>query len=243
MKKEEEDNLISIPSILMNVAFMKLNEELEDLKNQQKKISETMCRSMLLALDAKDQYTYQHSTRVAYYSLTLGRELSLDEAQLYQLEMAGLFHDLGKIGTPDSILNKPTRLNEEEFEIMKLHPVRSGEILEGFKDFKEVAKIVRHHHERFDGRGYPNGLKGEDIPIFSRILLIADTFDAMTSSRAYRKGLSYSTAFAELEEFSGSQFDPGLVLLFIDGMKKEESNKEKTFHLRIIGKDIEKKAA
>ena len=112
MKKEEEDNLISIPSILMNVAFMKLNEELEDLKNQQKKISETMCRSMLLALDAKDQYTYQHSTRVAYYSLTLGRELSLDEAQLYQLEMAGLFHDLGKIGTPDSIFNKPTRLNE-----------------------------------------------------------------------------------------------------------------------------------
>jgi putative nucleotidyltransferase with HDIG domain len=241
--KKEEDNIISIPTILMNVAFMKLNEELEDLKKQQKKISETMCRSMLLALDAKDQYTYQHSTRVAYYSLTLGRELSLDENQLYQLEMAGLFHDLGKIGTPDSILNKPTRLNEEEFEIMKLHPVRSGEILEGFKDFKEVAKIVRHHHERFDGRGYPNGLKGEDIPIFSRILLIADTFDAMTSSRAYRKGLPYSTAFAELEEFSGSQFDPGLVMLFIDGMKKEEKNKEKTFHLRIIGKDIEKKAA
>jgi HD-GYP domain-containing protein (c-di-GMP phosphodiesterase class II) len=106
-----------------------------------------------------------------------------------------------------------------------------------------VAKIVRHHHERFDGRGYPNGLKGEDIPIFSRILLIADTFDAMTSSRAYRKGLPYSTAFAELEEFSGSQFDPGLVMLFIDGMKKEEKNKDKTFHLRIIGKDFEKKAA
>ncbi len=241
--KKEENNIISIPSILMNVAFMKLNEELEDLKVQQKKLSESMCRSMLLALDAKDQYTYQHSTRVAYYSLTLGRELRLDENQLYQLEMAGLFHDLGKIGTPDSILNKPTRLNEDEFEIMKLHPVRSGEILEGFKDFKDVAKIVRHHHERFDGRGYPNGLKGEEIPVFSRILLIADTFDAMTSSRAYRKGLSNSIAFAELEEFSGSQFDPGLVSLFIKGMQTEEKKKEKTFHLRIIGKDIEKIAA
>lgn len=243
MKKKEENNVISIPSILMNVAFMKLNEEIQELKKEQKKNSETMCRSMLLALDAKDQYTYEHSTRVAYYSLTLGKELGLSETQLYDLEMSGLFHDLGKIGTPDSILNKPTRLNEEEFEIMKLHPIRSGDILEGFKDFKEVAKIVRHHHERYDGRGYPNGLKGEDIPLFSRILLIADTFDAMTSSRAYRKGLPYSTAFSELEEFSGSQFDPGLVSLFIEGMLKEEKNKEKTFHLKIIGKDFEKKAA
>ena len=241
--KKEESNVISIQGIMMNVAFMKLNEEVEELKKQQKKLSETMCRTMLLALDAKDQYTYEHSTRVAYYSLILGRELDLNELKLYELEMSGLFHDLGKIGTPDSILNKPTRLNEEEFEIMKQHPVRSAEILGGFKDFQEVAKIVKHHHERFDGRGYPNNLKGEKIPLFSRILLIADTFDAMTSSRAYRKGLSYSTAFAELEEFSGSQFDPGLVSLFIEGMKKEELSKEKTFHLKIVGKDFEKKAA
>ncbi len=241
--KKEDDNVISIPSIVMNVALMKMNEEIEELKKQQKKISESMCRSMLLALDAKDQYTYEHSTRVAYYSLTLGKELQLDENQMYELEMSGLFHDLGKIGTPDSILNKPTRLNEEEFEIMKQHPVRSGEILQGFKDFKNVAKFVRHHHERYDGRGYPNGLKGEEIPLFSRILLIADTFDAMTSTRVYRKGLANTIAFAELEEFSGSQFDPGLVPLFIEGMKKEEKKKEKTFHLKIIGKDFEKQAA
>jgi len=241
--KKEDDNVISIPSIVMNVALMKMNEEIEELKKQQKKISESMCRSMLLALDAKDQYTYEHSTRVAYYALTLGKELQLDENQMYELEMSGLFHDLGKIGTPDSILNKPTRLNEEEFEIMKQHPVRSGEILQGFKDFKNIAKFVRHHHERYDGRGYPNGLKGEEIPLFSRILLIADTYDAMTSTRVYRKGLSNTVAFAELEEFSGSQFDPGLVSLFIEGMKKEESKKEKTFHLKIIGKDFEKQAA
>jgi putative nucleotidyltransferase with HDIG domain len=241
--KKEDDNVISLPSIVMNVAFMKMNEEIEELKKQQKKISESMCRSMLLALDAKDQYTYEHSTRVAYYSLTLGKELQLDENQMYELEMSGLFHDLGKIGTPDSILNKPTRLNEEEFEIMKQHPVRSGEILQGFKDFKNIANFVAHHHERYDGRGYPNGLKGEKIPLFSRILLIADTFDAMTSTRVYRKGLAKTVAFAELEEFSGSQFDPGLVSLFIDGMKKEEEKKEKTFHLKIIGKDFEKQAA
>ncbi len=222
---------------------MKLNEEINELRKQQRKLSESMCRSMLLALDAKDQYTYEHSTRVAYYSLILGKELGLNEEQMYELEMSGLFHDLGKIGTPDSILNKPTRLNEEEFEIMKNHPVRSGEILQGFADFQNVAKYVKHHHERFDGRGYPNGLKGEDIPLFSRILLIADTFDAMTSSRAYRKGLANSIAFAELEEFSGSQFDPVLASLFIEGMKKEEKKEEKTFHLKIIGKDIEKKAA
>jgi putative nucleotidyltransferase with HDIG domain len=241
--KKEDDNVISLPSIVMNVAFMKMNEEIEELKKQQKKISESMCRSMLLALDAKDQYTYEHSTRVAYYSLTLGKELQLDENQMYELEMSGLFHDLGKIGTPDSILNKPTRLNEDEFEIMKQHPVRSGEILQGFKDFKNIANFVKHHHERYDGRGYPNGLKGEEIPLFSRILLIADTFDAMTSTRVYRKGLANTVAFAELEEFSGSQFDPGLVSLFIEGMKKEEKKKEKTFHLKIIGKDFEKQAA
>jgi len=239
MGKSDPNNIISITDLTL----IKQSEEIENLKEQHRKTCEMACRTILQALDAKDHYTYNHSTRVAWYSLNLGREMGFKENELYDLEMAGLFHDVGKIGTPDSILNKPTRLNEDEFLIMKEHPVKSAEILAGFKDFKTVSKIAKHHHERFDGRGYPDGLKGDEIPLFSRIILISDTFDAMTSSRPYRKGLDYQVAYDELDEFSGTQFDPELVKFFIKAMEKEEGKNETTFFLKIIDKNFDKKAA
>ncbi|RLA64004.1 MAG: HD-GYP domain-containing protein [Epsilonproteobacteria bacterium] len=239
MGKSDSNNIIS----LTELTLIKQSEEIRSLKEEHRKTCEMACRTILQALDAKDHYTYNHSTRVAWYSLNLGREMGFKESELYDLEMAGLFHDVGKIGTPDFILNKPTRLNEDEFLIMKEHPVKSAEILAGFKDFKTVAKISKHHHERFDGRGYPDGLKSDEIPLFSRIILISDTFDAMTSSRPYRQGLPYQVAFDELQEFSGSQFDPELVKLFIKAMAKEEKKNESTFFLKIIDKNFNKKAS
>jgi putative nucleotidyltransferase with HDIG domain len=212
-------------------------------KSVNRELCEMSINCMLKALKASDEYTYGHSLRVAYYSIALGEELGLSEEELYKLEVSGLFHDIGKIGVPNEILNKPARLNEGEFLQMKRHPEMTAEILEGFKPFDEIAKFAKHHHERFDGRGYPAGMKGEDIPYYSRIILIADTFDAMTSTRPYRKGLPYQTAFDELVEFSGSQFDPDLVKSFISAMTKENNKKEETFSLHIINGEFKKDAA
>ncbi len=220
-----------------------LEQENYALKLEQKKICEMAARTILHALDCKDHYTYGHSTRVAYFSLTLGKEIGLNEDELYDLELSALFHDIGKIGVPDSVLNKPSRLTEDEFVQMKSHPEKSFEILQGFTHFEKVATFAKYHHERWDGRGYPDGLAGEDIPLFSRIILIADTFDAMTSTRVYRKGLDYEVAYEELEEFSGTQFDPDLAKAFIRAMKKEESKQEKTFTLTIIDGLFKKDAA
>lgn len=239
----KKNNVISIPEIVTNVTLLKLTHDVEELKLQQRKICEQAVKSMLKALDAKDHYTYGHSMRVAFYSISLGQEMGLSEDELYDLEMAALFHDIGKIGVPDSVLLKPSRLTEEEFDEMKLHPSKSWEILKDFEVFQDVARYAKHHHERYDGRGYPDALKGEEIPFFSRIILIADTFDAMTSTRPYRKGLSYDVAFSELQEFSGSQFDPDLVVHFINAMKKDQAKQEKTFSLRIVEGMFEKDAA
>jgi putative nucleotidyltransferase with HDIG domain len=222
---------------------MSLAGRIEDLKDENHKISEMAARAILKALDAKDSYTYGHSMRVCYFSMVLGRELNLSDWQMYELQLAALFHDIGKIGTPDSILNKPTRLTADEFDIMKQHPTQSYEILKGFKTFEKVAKHAKHHHERYDGRGYPDGLKGDEIPFYARIILIADTFDAMTSTRVYRKGLSYEVSFNELIEFSGSQFDPQLVEHFINGMKKEQAKNEDKFYIPLMNESYDKNAA
>lgn len=181
-----------------------------------------LAQILLKALKYKDNYTYEHSLRVAFFSLQLGKQAKLDEQELYELELGALFHDIGKIGIPDNILLKPQRLEQVEFEKMSQHPTYSEEILKLYPRFQMASKIVRHHHERYDGKGYPDGLKGEDIPLASRIVLIADTFDAMISDRPYRKGLSYDVAFEELEEFSGSQFDAKLVSYFIKALRTGE---------------------
>lgn len=210
---------------------------------REKKVYEQAARAILYALDCKDHYTYGHSMRVAYYALCLGRAIGLSDEQLYELELASLFHDIGKIGIPDAILLKPQRLEEEEFQIMKKHPEISGEILRQLDGFKQVALYARHHHERYDGRGYPDGLKGDEIPLCSQIILIADTFDAMTSTRPYREKLSQEMAFEELLEFSGGQFNPRLTEVFIDCMKKEIKNNSEEFYLKVMQKSFKKEAA
>jgi putative nucleotidyltransferase with HDIG domain len=224
-------------------SVIELAKQIESLKTENQKMYEMTARTILKALDCKDQYTYGHSMRVCYFSMVLGKAYGLNDEEMFELQLAALFHDIGKIGTPDSVLNKPTRLNDEEFKIMKEHPVNSWKILSAFEGFEKIAKGARHHHERFDGRGYPDQLKGEEIPLSARIILIADTFDAMTSTRVYRRGLPYQVAYDELIEFSGTQFDPALVPVFIEAMKREEKKNEKTFYIPLMDQVFNKDAA
>ena len=214
-----------------------------NIKQVRKEYFELSIKTLLSALKCKDDYTWGHSLRVAYLCVSVGREMNLTEDEIYELEVSALFHDLGKIGVPDSVLKKPSRLTDDEFLEMKLHPSKSYEILQDFPIFKNMAINAKYHHERYDGRGYPEGLKGEDIPLFSRIILIADTFDAMTSTRPYRKGMPFEVAFNELREFAGTQFDASIVEKFITCMTKEQGKNEETFRRQVINGDFKKDAA
>jgi putative nucleotidyltransferase with HDIG domain len=180
-------------------------------------------RAIISTLEEKDSYTHGHSIRVSEYAVLIAQEIGLDDMEVREVELSALFHDIGKIGVPDSVLLKPARLSRAEFEIMKSHPVRSARILENVSSLKNLIPGIKFHHERFDGLGYPEGLKGEAIPLFARIILIADTFDAMTSTRPYRLALDKEVAFEELRKCSGTQFDPLLVDAFLCGMRKKDS--------------------
>ncbi len=179
-------------------------------------------RSIISALEAKDPYTYGHSLRVAEYALLMGRALKLSQPDLILLELGALLHDIGKIGTPDHILLKPGPLTTQEFEVMKKHPVQSAEILSHIELLKEVVPIVRSHQERVDGKGYPDHLKGDDIPLLCRIVYIADAFDAMTSDRPYRKAWENEKAYQELMNCADIQFDGKLVKIFVEEHKKKK---------------------
>jgi HD-GYP domain-containing protein (c-di-GMP phosphodiesterase class II) len=179
--------------------------------------------TLLQALKERDPYTYGHCRRVARNARLLAQAAGLDDHQQRIIEYSSLFHDLGKIGIPDSILLKPSRLNEAEEAIKRAPPLKSVEILKPLERvpfFRSTLPGVRHHHERVDGAGYPDGILGEHIPLTARILLIADTFDAMTSTRPYRKGLDFDYAYKELKQFSGRQFDPQLVQIFLKAHPK-----------------------
>lgn len=219
------------------------NDLIEKLNFEKQQIAEQATKTIMKTLFLKDNYTYHHSLRVAYYSMITGEEAGLKQEDLYELELSALFHDIGKIGVPDEILKKPFRLNEKEFKVMKNHPDQSFEILNDFTLFGNIATNARLHHERFDGRGYPLGLKGEEIPFSSRVILIADSFDAMTSDRPYRKGLPFHVAFEELVANSGTQFDPQLVEHFISAINKKDVEKSSSFYLPILDINFSKKAA
>jgi diguanylate cyclase (GGDEF)-like protein/putative nucleotidyltransferase with HDIG domain len=172
-----------------------------------------MVNSLAETVDAKDSYTMQHSKNVSEMAGNIARAAGFSEEAVRKIEAAGLLHDIGKIGVPDNILNKPGRLTDDEMLIIKNHPVTSSHIIES-TSLKDLAQIIRAHHERWDGMGYPDGLKGEDIPVESRILALADTYDAMTTDRPYRKGCSIDEAIAEVEKCAGSQFDPHFAEIF-----------------------------
>ena len=239
----KKNNVFELPSMSTTLSLIGMSSQVEALKAENKKISEQAARTILRALDAKDSYTFGHSMRVAWFSLVTGRELGLTDEDMHELELSAIFHDIGKIGTPDAVLNKPSRLSEEEFHVMKQHPEQTYQILKDFTHFEKIAMNARFHHERFDGKGYPLGLKGEDIPVAARIILIADTFDAMTSTRPYRKGLPYEVAFEELIQFSGTQFDPKLVRMFVEGMRKEALKGEEEFFIPLMESRFKKNAA
>jgi putative nucleotidyltransferase with HDIG domain len=168
-------------------------------------------RTMVNVLEQRDSYTAGHSRRVTEIALAIAVRLGLPEAERKTLRLAGLIHDVGKIGIEDTILRKPGRLNDEEYAAIRTHPDRGVQIIEPLDFLRGTIPIIRHHHECFDGRGYPAGLAGEAIPLGSRIIAIADTYDAITSSRAYRRARSEAEALAEFERCSGTQFDPELV--------------------------------
>lgn len=171
-------------------------------------------KALVQALETRDFETHGHSERVVTFSLRLGHELGLEKECLRDLELGALLHDIGKIGVPDAILRKPAKLNPEEWDKMKLHPLHGQKILRNIKFLEGAAQIVAQHHEKWDGSGYPYGIRGEDINIGARIFAVVDAFDAMVSDRVYRKGRPYKDALEELERCAGTQFDPLIVEAF-----------------------------
>ena len=174
-------------------------------------------------LDLKDLNTGVHSTRLAEWALHVASELELEGSDLVDIETAALLHDIGKIGIPDAILNKPGKLTAEEYDLMKKHPEYGWAVLRQVPRMERASLLILHHHESYDGRGYPGGLKGKEIPTGSRIVSVIDSFDAMVSNRPYRNGLPFEEAERRLLEASGTQFDPDVVKIFLPLARAEMS--------------------
>jgi adenylate cyclase len=215
-----------------NVELMNFNKTLEEkvakrtieLKDAYGKMNKTFLdtiQSLALAIEAKDPYTKGHSERVSIFSVELAKKLKLSHKDEWNIQVAGILHDIGKIGIDEAILNKPGKLTPEEYEKVKKHPIISLKILEPIEFLDEIKPLILHHHEWYDGNGYPEGLSGNDIPLGSRILSVADTVEAMISNRAYRKALSIDKVINELKHFSGTQFDPTLANAFIQMLEQE----------------------
>lgn len=185
-----------------------MNEELNQSYN------ETL-HALVKALDTRDNETGGHSERVTIMALTIAKQMKLDEKKIQQIHWGALLHDVGKIGIPDNILRKPGKLTDEEWEIMRSHPQTGYEMLKDIPFLAPALDVVLHHHERFDGAGYPSGLAGKDIPLSARIFSIADTFDAMTNDRPYRKALTHDEAVTEIKRCVNQQFDPIVVDAFL----------------------------
>jgi len=178
--------------------------------------------ALAATVDAKDSYTYGHSRKVSEYAIAIAETMKLPAEKIHSIRSAGLLHDIGKIGVPDSILNKNSSLSSDENELIKTHPKMGEEILKHVIDLTSCIPGILHHHERFDGAGYPAGLTGEKIPIEARILSVADAYDAMVSPRPYRKQLSLQEAIDELKRCSGTQFDPEIVDAFVKVIQKND---------------------
>jgi len=192
-----------------------------NLYERLEKLFRSIIDALIKSLEARDEYTKGHSERVRIYSTRIGIAMGLSKKDLKRLQLSAILHDIGKIGIPDSVLKKPDKLLSEEYEIIKKHPVIGYEILKSVEDFEDVLEGVKYHHERFDGNGYPEGLKGKDIPLFARIIAIADTLDAIASDRPYRKGAPFEVALEEIKKGKGTQFDPEIVDVFLHSISEE----------------------
>jgi response regulator RpfG family c-di-GMP phosphodiesterase len=209
---------------IADTASVAINNQIKGIKLQESYFA-TM-KSLALALDAKDRYTAGHSDSVQKHSVRIAREMGVSQEEIGNIERAGALHDIGKIGIPDMIINKPTRLTPEEFEKIKEHPAIGEQMIRPIPFLNRARAIIRHHHERFDGRGYPDGIKGGEIELGARIMAVADTFDAMTSDRSYRKARSVEEASVEIDRCRSSQFDPAVVDAFEQVLQKGNDEKK-----------------
>lgn len=220
-KSDKFDQLLlliesGIKSIAQMNEIKRMNQELSNTYEKLEKAYLDSIETLRYTVEAKDPYTRGHSDRVSAYSVLIGKYLNLSEEDLKTLKVGGLFHDIGKIGIPDSILLKEAKLTDDEYSQIKNHPSIGAHILCNAEVFKDIIPIVKHHHERFDGNGYPSKLRGVDIPYLARITAVADTFDAMTSRRTYRNALPIDVVRGEIERCSGTQFDPEIAKVFLD---------------------------
>jgi HD-GYP domain-containing protein (c-di-GMP phosphodiesterase class II) len=188
----------------------------KELEEQQRALLKSAICAFNQLLDLRDLNTGVHSTRLAEWAVRVARKLQIDEAEFYQLEVAALLHDIGKIGVPDAILKKEGKLTDEERALMNKHPEYSWSILRLFPGLDKASLYALHHHESYDGSGYPGNLKADEIPVGSRIVSVIDAYDAMISNRCYRKGLPHQEAIGRLISGSGSQFDPRVVQAFVE---------------------------
>lgn len=220
-KSDKFDQLLlliesGIKSIEQMNQIRTINEELSGTYEKLEQAYLESIQTLRYTVEAKDTYTRGHSDRVSAYSVLIGKYLGLGKDDLEALRIGGLFHDIGKIGVPDAILQKKDRLNDDEYSQIKQHPNIGVHILSHATIFQNILPIVEHHHERYDGNGYPSKLAGENIPYLARITAIADSFDAMTSKRAYRDSLPLDVVISEFERCKGTQFDPKLDDVFLD---------------------------
>ncbi len=220
-KSDKFDQLLllvesGIKSVKQMDEIKRINEELSESNERLERAYLDMVQTLRYTVEAKDTYTRGHSDRVSEYSVLIGEKLGLPEDQIKTLRIGGLFHDIGKIGIPDSILLKPDKLSDDEYSQIKNHPSIGAHILGSAEIFKDIIPIVKHHHERYDGNGYPSRLKGEEIPYIARIAAVADTFDAMTSRRSYRGPIDIERVKEEIKRCEGTQFDPQIAEVFLD---------------------------
>lgn len=202
-----------------------LHAEVERKTKEIEGLSLNVVHTLADAIDAKDAYTKGHSGRVADYSREIAKRAGYSFERQEEIYMMGLLHDVGKIGVPDAVINKPGRLTDEEFEKIKTHPVRGDKILRNIEEMPKLAIGARWHHERFDGRGYPDGLSGEEIPEEARIIAVADAYDAMTSNRSYRGFIPQDVVREELEKGSGTQFDPRFAAIMLEIINEDTEYK------------------
>lgn len=226
---EKNDRLNQLPlfveTAVKSIDQMKMiktmNEELLSSKEQLVKSYLESIEILRYTVEAKDTYTRGHSERVSEYSVLIGKKLGLSQADLKTLKIGGLFHDIGKIGIPDSILLKTDKLTQDEYNEIKKHPIIGKNILSNAAIFQDIIPIVLYHHERYDGKGYPEGLENNEIPLLAKIVCVADAFDAMTSRRSYRQKLNFDYVKNEIKSKSGTQFDPVIATTFLDILNNE----------------------
>lgn len=199
----------------INLLAARVNNLIRKVTVEQEQVLVAIIMTLVNTLEVKDRYTHGHSTEVAIMTTDIMEQLEVDDDEKFSIHFAALLHDIGKIGIADNILNKTGRLTDAEFDIIRQHPVIGAKILESIPSLQEIQEIVKHHHERYDGRGYPDGVAGADIVLGARIIAVADSFQAMISDRPYRQGMSQAAAMEELARNIGSQFDPEVVEVFL----------------------------